>query len=108
MKTQFEITIENQILEITGYYNEESDGDYETPSTYPDYEIETITVEGVDVTDLLLNIGGNEFYDRIVCDGIANAENTADGLNDAPDVFKDMNQDFDLYKELGQILNPNN
>jgi|14BtaG_2_1085337.scaffolds.fasta_scaffold26067_2 hypothetical protein len=51
--SNYEIEIDNVVLDVWGWYESGEEGDYEHPS-YADYfELSKMFMQGVDVTDLL-------------------------------------------------------
>jgi hypothetical protein len=52
-------------LEVTGYYDSGETGDYFQPDSPAYFEVEQITVDGIDLTELFERIGFTEIENQV-------------------------------------------
>lgn len=52
-------------LEVTGYYDSGETGDYFLPDSPAYFEVEQITVDGIDLTELFEHIGFTEIENQV-------------------------------------------
>jgi hypothetical protein len=52
-------------LEVTGYYDSGETGDYFHPDSPAYFEVEQITVDGIDLTELFERIGFTEIENQV-------------------------------------------
>jgi len=103
---KFTVTINEDDLEIRGYYTPGTEDTRDTPGTDPEFEVEEIYFNGYDITDLLYEVGGVEFFARLEREAIAYMEEKAE-----PDMDYMYESHRDsikpLFEYFGELFNPN-